>query len=1085
MRLLKIALLFCTFSMVAFAQEAPKPDVMNPATFAGLKLRNIGPALMSGRVVGFAVDPNDRAKYFVAVASGGVWKTENSGTTWTPVFDNEGSFSIGAITLDPKNPATVWVGTGENNSQRSVAYGDGVYRSDDGGRSWKNLGLKKSEHIGRIVIDPRNSDTVYVAAQGPLWGAGGDRGLYKTTDGGKTWKAVLTVSENTGVTDVVIDPSNPDVLYAASWQRRRHVFTLINGGAESALYKSTDAGTTWVKLRSGLPATEMGRIGIAISPVDSNVLYATIEAANNQSGIFRSNDRGATWEKRNTRISQAMYYAQIICDPKNVDRIYIPDVIFQCSDDGGRTLKPLGEKSKHVDNHAIWIDPNNTNYYLVGCDGGIYESFDRGANWHYKSNFPITQFYDVAVDNAAPFYNICGGTQDNNTLCGPSRTRNVNGIVNADWVVTVGGDGFKVQIDPSDPNIIYSESQHGGLVRFDKRSGEKTGIQPLPGKGEAPLRWNWDSPILISPHSPSRLYFAANKLFRSEDRGDTWKAVSDDLSRQLDRNKLPVMGKIQSPDAIAKNQSTSLYGNIVSLAESPKKEGLLYVGTDDGLIQISDNGGGSWKKIEKFTDVPDMTYVTRILASQYDAKTAYATFNNHKNADFKPYILKSTDTGNTWTSIAGNLPENGSVWAIAEDHLNPNLLFAGTEFGLFFTLDGGKKWTQLKGGLPTIAVRDLAIQKRENDLVVATFGRGFYVLDNYAALREIKAETLAQEASLFPVKDALMYIQASPFGGRGKAFQGESLYTADNPAFGATFTYYLKESFKTKKQKRQEAEKKGSTEYPNAEALRAEAEEEAPSIIVTITDASGNAVRRLMAPAAAGINRINWDLRFPASTISLRPPSPEEEIFGDPPSGSLVMPGKYNVQIAKRVDGIVTPLSTVQSFNVVVDGVATMAATDRAALVEFQQKVSRLQRAVTGAAESAVTLRARLALIRRALNETPSADRKLTEQAMELEKRSSDLVRELVGDAFLAGRYENAPPSISQRVGTIIGDQRTSTSRPTNSHLENYKIASEDLKQALSKLRGLIEGDLVKLEKAMDAAGAPWTPGRLPEWNEK
>ncbi|MEO6727087.1 MAG: glycosyl hydrolase, partial [Blastocatellia bacterium] len=658
-------------------------DPMSTPTFGGLRFRSIGPAVVGGRVIAFAVDPNDRAKYFIAVASGGVWKTVNAGTTWTPVFDNYGAFSIGAVALDPKDTSVVWVGTGERNSQRSVGYGDGVYKSEDGGRSFRKVGLEKSEHIGRIAVDPRDGKTVYVAAPGPLWSAGGDRGLYKTTDGGKTWKAVLSISENTGVADVAIDPSNPDIVYAASWQRRRHFHTLINGGPESAIHKSTDGGATWTKLRGGLPAGELGRIGLAISPVENNVVYATVEAAGTASGIFRSSDRGATWERMSPTIAQGMYYGQIIADPKNVDRVYIPNVVFQVSDDGGRTQRPLGERLKHVDNHAIWVDPKDTNFMLVGCDGGVYESHDRGANWNFKANLPIAQFYDVAIDNQMPFYNVYGGTQDNNSLGGPAKTRNPS-IVNSDWFATNGGDGFTSRVDPEDPNTIYAESQNGGLTRFNKLTGERTSITPIPGKAEESQRYNWDSPLIISPHSSKRLYFGGHRLFRSDNRGDDWKVISGDLSRGLNRDALPVMGKIWGPDAIAKHQSTALYGNGSSMSESPKKEGLIYVGTDDGLLNITEDGGKTWRKVEKVLEIPESSYIHRVLASQHDANTVYALYNNHQNGDFKPYAVKSTDAGKTWTMINGNLPERGSVYAIAEDTVNPNLLFIGTEFGLFF-----------------------------------------------------------------------------------------------------------------------------------------------------------------------------------------------------------------------------------------------------------------------------------------------------------------------------------------------------------------------------------------------------------------
>ena len=1078
-------------------QEEPKkdeprrpPDPMSAATFGGLRLRSIGPAFTSGRVCSIAVDPTDHSRYFVGVASGGVWKTTNAGTTWVPIFDNEGSYSIGTITLDPKNPFTVWVGTGENNSQRSVSYGDGVYRSDDGGKTWKNVGLKASERIGRIAIDARNSDAVYVAAQGPLWGPGGDRGLFKTTDGGKTWKNILSISENTGVTDVVIDPNNPDTVYAASYQRRRHVWTLINGGPESAIYKSTDAGASWNKLRAGLPTVEMGRIGLAISPVDTNVVYATVEAADGRGGIFRSSDRGGSWERRNPFDAGAMYYGQITTDPKEVDRIYVMNVFLMVSDDGGRTLRRLGERSKHVDNHVIWIDPDNTRHYLVGCDGGVYESYDRGSNWQFKNNMPIGQFYDVTVDNSAPFYNVYGGMQDNYSVGGPSRTRSASGIVNSDWFVTHGGDGFRTQVDPEDPNTIYAELQYGAIVRFDKRTGQRMGIQPAERKGEDGLRFNWDSPFIISPHSHTRLYFAADKLFRSDDRGDTWKQISGELSRGLDRNKLPVMGKLWGPDAVAKHTSTDPFGNSSALAESPKREGLIYVGTDDGLIQVTEDGGKTWRKIESFPGVPDMTYVSRIAASQHDADTVYAAFENHKRSDFAPYLLKSTDRGKSWTSIKSNLPANGPVLAIAEDHVNPNLLFMGTEFGVFFTIDGGQKWIQLKGGMPTISVRDLAIQKRENDLVVGTFGRSIYILDNYTPLRVLKPEMLNQEAVLFPVKDSIMYIQSQPLGGRGKAFQGEAFFTAENPSYGATFTYFLKDVPKTRKQKRQEAEKeadrKGSPlPYPSMAELSAEEEEEAPAIIFTITDSNGRTVRRLTAPLAVGINRMTWDLRYPAPTLAPpRPPDGEEDPFAEPPGGPLVMPGRYSVAFAKRVNGVTTRLAGPQEFNVFAEGQEAMSAGDRAALVEFQQKVARLQRAVAGAVETANQVKSRLVQIKRALHETPAAEARLTEDAASIEKRTNDILRSLRGDIALRQRQEILPPSIVERVSTIVSDQRMSTAAPTQTQKQHYVVAAQEFEAVLNQLRPLVEGDLTRLEKAMEAAGAPWTPGRIPEWKD-
>lgn len=1069
----------------------PTPDPFGSGVFSGMRFRSIGPAVTSGRVIAFAVDPTDRGKYYVAVASGGVWKTVNAGTTFTPVFDGEGSFSIGAIALDPKNPATVWVGTGERNSQRSVGYGDGVYRSDDGGRSWRNMGLKTSEHIGRIAIDPRNSDVVFVAAQGPLWSGGGERGLYKTTDGGRTWKAVIPGTENTGATDVVIDPSNPDVMYAATWQRRRHYYTLINGGPESAVYKSTDGGNTWNRLRSGLPPGDLGRIGLSISPANTNVVYATVEAGGTLSGIFRSNDRGATWERMNPNIAQGMYYGQIVADPKDVDRVYVPNVQNQVSNDGGRTLQNLGERLKHVDNHALWVDPNNTDYILVGCDGGIYESFDAGSNWHFKANLPVAQFYDIALDTDVPFYNVFGGTQDNNSLGGPVKTRSSSGIANADWFATNGGDGFQSRVDPKDPNIIYAESQNGGLIRFDKRTGERVSIAPMEGKGIESQRYNWDSPIIISPHSNTRLYFAGHKLFKSDNRGDDWKVISGDLSRGVDRNTLPVMGKVWGPDAIAKHQSTALYGNASALSESPKKQGLIYVGTDDGLIQITENDGGSWRKVDKIAGIPESSYVQRILASQHSEGTVYALFNNHQNGDFKPYIVKSTDAGKTWTSIASNLPARGSTYAIAEDHLNPNLLFVGTEFGAFFSVDGGRKWIQLRGGLPTIAVRDIAIQKTENDLVLGTFGRGIYVLDDYSPLRQVSASMVQQQSALFPVDDALMYVRSnSSFAGS----QGASFYTAPNPAYGATFTYFLKESPKTMRQKRQEAErdaerKKQPFKYPSIAELRAETEEEPPAVIFTITDVDGNIVRRLNAPAGAGIQRTVWDMRYTPPAITAQQPGGPGGPggggggggfggFGGGPQGPLVMPGKYTVTMAMRVNGVVTALPGSQSFSVMVEGKENISAEDAKSLAEFQRKVSSLQRAVGAASNVATEAKTRIGLLKRAAADAPTENKKLIEQAEAFDNLIDSLINEIRG-----GREntEIPPPSIAQRIGNVAGTIRLSTVKPTQSQLANYELANSEFTPVLARLRNLIETDLPKFEKELEAAGAPLTPGRLPQ----
>jgi photosystem II stability/assembly factor-like uncharacterized protein len=1072
------------------AKPEEKKGGMTAETFAGLELRNIGPAAVGGRIVDVAVDPHAPNTWYVATASSGVWKTTNAGTTWSSIFEGQGSFSAGSITVDPRNPLVVWVGTGENNSQRSAAYGDGVYKSTNGGKSWENVGLKKSEHIGKIMIDPRDSNTVWVAAQGPLWASGGDRGLYKTTDGGKTWKQSLAISENTGVTDVVLDPRNPDVVYAAAYQRRRHIWTLIDGGPEGGIHKSTDGGATWKKLSAGLPPGDLGRIGLAIAPTHPDVVYAIVEAAGDAGGFFRSNDAGGSWNKQSSYVAGSpQYYQEIFVDPTDEDRVYSMDVFLQVSDDGGKSFHNLGEKDKHVDNHVIWIDPANRDHLLVGCDGGLYESFNRGEDWRFHGNLPISQFYRVSVNNAKPFYYVFGGTQDNFSLGGPSRTTNNHGIRNSDWFVTQGGDGFQSQADPEDPNIVYAEAQYGALDRYDLRTGEQVQIQPQPGKGEPALRWNWDSPLIVSPHLHTRLYFAANRLFRSDDRGNSWTPVSPDLTRQIDRRKLKVMGRVWGPDTIAYNTSTSFYGNIVALNESPAKEGLIYIGTDDGLLQVTEDGGKNWRKEEKFPGIPDNTYVSDIAGSPTDANVVYAAFNNQQMGDFKPYLLKSADRGRTWTSISGDLPDRGSVWTVEQDFVDPNLLFAGTEFGLYFSRDGGRKWIKLQS-LPVIPVRDIALQRQENDLVIATFGRGFWILDDYSLLRNLQPETLQQDTALFPVKPAPMYMEASPLGLPGKAFLGSGFYTADNPPFGAAFTYYLKDDIKTQRKQRQDAEKKldkegGSIVFPTWDALRAEEREAAPSMLLIVKDEEGNVVRRVPAPAKAGFHRVAWDLRFPPSDPiraggRRRGGDPDEG--GDGPEGPMAAPGKYTVQLAQQVNGVTTPVGQPQPFQAVPLGMAELSTQDQAAQLDFQRKTARLQRAVFGAAQAVEEARGRIALLQKAILVTPRADLKLSEQARNLDLHLQDIQVKLSGDPVLAKHQEPTPPAIVDRVGNVVYTSWNVSSAATQTWKDDYNIAAAEFAPVLADIRKTIGVDLKNLEDQLETLGAPWTPGRLPTW---
>jgi photosystem II stability/assembly factor-like uncharacterized protein len=1080
-----LAILVLCAGLGAPARALPQEDGSKP--FAGLKARAIGPALTSGRVMSVAVHPTNPGVIYVGSASGGVWKTVNGGASWQSIFDKEGSYSIGWVTLDPRNPHVVWVGTGERNAQRSVGYGDGVYKSEDGGRSFKNVGLQKSEHIGRVVVSPKASDTVYVAAQGPLWAPGGDRGLYKTTDGGKTWEHVLKISENTGVTDVVLDPRNPDVVIASAWQRRRHFYTLVDGGPESALHRSTDGGKSWTKVKIGPADEELGRIGLAISPVNPDVVYANVEAANRKGGLYRSTDNGVTWEKRSDFNQGSMYYGDVFADPFDADRIYIPDVVLQVSDDGGRTRRALGQRHMHVDNHIIWVDPTNSSHYLVGNDGGLYRSFDRGATWIFFENLPLAQYYDVDVDDVQPFYNVYGGLQDNYSLGGPSRTRSEHGILNQDWFVTNGGDGFVSRVDPTDPNIIYAGLQHGVFVRYDRRTGERMGIQPQAEAGEEPLRWNWDTPFIISPHSPARLYMAAQKLFRSDDRGNSWRAVSGDLTRQLDRNALAVMGKVWGPDAVAKNTSTALYGNVSAIAESPQKEGLLYVGTDDGLVQVSEDGGATWRKSDGIPGVPRDAYVARIRASLHDAQTAYAVFENHQNGDFLPYAYKTTDAGRAWVSITGDLPKRGSTYAIAEDPIDPSLLFVGTEFGGYWSRDGGARWLKI-AGVPTITVRELAVQRRANDLVMGTFGRGVYILDDYTPLRTASADVLAKPAALFPVRDAVLYVPTRQFGGRGKAFRGEAFYTAENPPHGAVFTYRLKEGLRTLKKQRAEAEaaaqKAGKPiRYPTAKELLAEAEEEAPQILLTVADESGNPVRVITGPTEAGFQRVAWDLRLPAHVLPRQRSDDDEDDdddAGPAQTGPYVVPGSYRVTLSQRVGGVVTDLAGPLTFRVVLDPQGGLTLADHQARGAFQAQLQVLRRSVAGTLEMANATSTRLGQLIRALDQAPSAPRAVHDQARAIQRKLNAVLVGLRGDTALGSRVGPTPPSISQRVTTISSQQSRTLAPPTGTQRRQHAVASELFATELGKLREVVEVELPAVERSAEEAGAPWTPGRLP-----
>lgn len=1069
--------------------------MLKPETYSSLSFRSIGPAVTSGRIVDIAVNPTNKSEWYIVAAAGGVWKTTNAGVTFNPIFDGQGAYSIGCISIDPNNTNVIWVGTGENNNQRAVGYGDGVYKSEDGGKTWKNVGLGKSEHIGMIAIDPTNSDNVLVAAYGPLWAAGGERGIYKTTDGGKTWKQVLNVSENTGFNEVHIDKKHPNIAYATAHQRRRHEWTYISGGPESALYKSTDGGNTWNKLTNGLPAADMGRIALAISPVNTDVVYAMVEGNDDNGGFYKSTDRGASFSRQGGHRTAGNYYMEIFADPKDVNKIYSMDTWAQVSTDGGKSFHGVGEKNKHVDNHAIYVDPDNTLHMLMGCDGGLYETFDGAETWNYKANLPITQFYRVCVDNSKPFYYIYGGTQDNNSLGGPSRNISATGVTNADWFVTVGGDGFQSRVDPTEPNIVYSEWQYGGLIRYDRKTGEAVDIKPQEKPGEAAYRYNWDAPLLISNFDNKRIYFAANKVFRSDDRGNTWKVISGDLSRGIDRNKLPVMGKVWSMDAVAKNQSTSIYGNITALAESPKNENVIYAGTDDGLIHVTSDGGNTWNKTTSFPGVPAITVggatsgplVNFIMASQHDENVAYAVINNHRMGDFKPYLVKTSDKGKTWVNVTGNLPEKGSAYAMAEDHKNKDLLFCGTEFGFYFSNNGGKNWIEITNGLPqAICVKDIAIQKRENDIVIATFGRGFYVIDDYSLLQNIKKEDIGKKANIFPVKDGLVYNESTPYGHKGKSFQGASFFNSVNPPVGATITWYLKDTYKTIKDKRKEAEKekiknKQDVFYPSADSIRLEDKEEAAYTILVITDEQGNEIRKIKQDAKKGMKKVTWNGRHEVtSPVTFYTPNPDNP-YESEDLGAPAIPGKYFVQAFLISEGKHEALTEKVAFNLITLQNSTLPVPDAVQMAEFNKNLGEFRRVMMGSENFVGNMNERIKFLKKGLQEGPANSLPLLNDLKSIVKQIQDINFIMHGDGSMARREFETLPGLTGSLENIVWGTWSNSLGATNTYKEKLNEVKDKFKPVYSQIKE-VSSKLNELENKAENLKLPATPGRLPKW---
>ncbi len=1061
------------------------PLTLEKVSLEGLAFRSIGPAVTGGRIIDIEVNPRDHSEYFVASAHGSLWKTENNGVTFAPVFDHQSSFSIGAVTLDPSNPNVVWVGTGENNAHSYMVPGDGVYRSEDGGKSWVNKGLKESQQIGEIVVHPDNPDIVWVAAYGPHRQSGGDRGVFKTTDGGETWENVLHPSEHTGTWELHMDPRNPDVLYTVAHQRQRYLTTIVSGGDESGIYKTTDGGTTWKRLEGGLPQQMVGRIGMDISPVDPDVLFAVVDAKEER-GTYKSSDAGASWSKVSDYVTAYPFYMQkLFGDTENIDRIYAMDIFNQVSIDGGKTWSRMGEDKKHVDNHDLWIDPQDKRHMLSATDGGVYETFDTGANWNFKANLPLAECYKVTVDNAKPFYNVYIGTQDNNSLGGPSRTINSSGILNSDWYFTQGGDGFETQVDWADPNIVYSQWQFGNVVRYDKRSGERLYLRGFEKAGDPAYRFDWDAALIISRHDHKRLYHGGNIVLRSDDRGESWQEISPDLTRGVPTKLHPLMDRNWSIDEMV---SKSSFAHIVTLAESPLDENRLYAGSGDGLLHYTHDGGENWQKA-KLKGLPEFARIHHIVASPLDENVAYAAAHNFFAGDFKPYLYQTSDGGATWTSISADLPERGTTYTIAVDHVDPKLIFAGTMNGVYVSNTEEISWTKLKAGIPeSVQVTDLDIQRDENDLVVATFGRGVYILDDYTPLRQLKPDMLEQAATLFPVADASMFIEADPMGFPGVGFLGASVYSAPNPEVGAVISYYVKEDHKSLKDLRNEKEKElqeagKEVALPDYEQRRKEATEEDPFLLFVISDDEGRAIRSIKKPIKAGVQRLLWDFRTsPVGPVSLDSggeyvPWEQKEV------GYMVPPGDYTVTMHKFHAGSLQQIGTQQGLTCNPLNIASIPAEDLGALNAFNTKVADLSRAISGADAHLDLLNARLPYLEQAILAMARVEEGWLNAVSAIRADLREVDEMLNGDSLLVMDEGQPRMSLKGKTDLIISSLWVTTSGSTGTFERAYDDAYDGFADVLAALKSA-DTRVKSLEDELANAGAPYTPGRIPVWEK-
>jgi photosystem II stability/assembly factor-like uncharacterized protein len=1023
-----------------FCQEAPPATSatngveIDSYTFGGLAARALGPAVMSGRVAAIAAAPGDPLTIYVGAAGGGLWRSGDGGITWRAVFDDHVQ-SIGAVAVDPRDPQKVWVGTGESWTRNSVSVGDGVYKSTDGGESWQQTGLPDSERIARIAVHPGDSNTVWVCATGHLWNSNPERGVYKTADGGKSWKQVLKVDADTGCSDLTVDPQDPRILYAGMWQFRRTPWSFTSGGPGSGLYKSTDGGDTWRKLEKGLPAGEKGRIGIAVAPSRPSVVYAVVESA--KTALYRSDDVGESWTAVNFSSAVAarpFYFALLAVDPQDFNRVYKPGFTLGISIDGGKSFNSgIGSggftTSVHSDHHAIWINPQNPYQVLLGTDGGLYMSSDRGRHWRLVKALPLSQFYRVSYDMAQP-YNVYGGLQDNGSWRGPSR--GLAGIQNRDWENIGAGDGFYAFPDPADQDLLFVEYQGGTISRLRLSTGERKDIRPLPRQGEPELRFNWNTPVVPSPSRAGTVYMGCQYLLRSRDRGDSWERISPDLTtNDPKKQQQKTSGGLTIDNSSAENHTT-----IYAIAESPKDSQVIWVGTDDGNLQLTRDGGATWTNVARnVSGLPPGTWVSGVEASPYDAATAFVTFDGHMTGDMKTYVYKTADSGKSWTPL-GTASLSGYAHVVRQDPVNPDLLFLGTEMGLFISVDGGVRWAQFTGNLPKVAVRDLAIHPRESDLIIATHGRGVYILDDLTPLRALTRQVLDSEVALLPSRPSALVIPVS-----NQEFPGDDEFVGTNPDEAATITYYLKKRHLL------------------------------GDLKVEVYDPQGTRIASLPGGKRRGINRVSWPMRLPPPKL--------------PPANSLVAnlftfvgprvpAGAYTVKLIKG-DQTLTG-----EVRLVPDARTQHSDEDRAlqqkTALGLYQSLERLTYLVDAATTARDGARQRAA----AMSAGATGDRfrrQLEALAAELESFRTGLV------AGGEGGMLEGDQKLREKLGDLYGGVNGYEGRPTQSQLEYVQVLSGQLERAVARFEAIHGGSLAAANRELERRKLE--PVRMPtreEW---